>query len=199
MGTSTIFDIIVATIIAGAVLLMLIHLNQTVAYSTYSTTNDLMIQTNMTTIVQMIENDFRRIGYCANPDKIPDGSKAILTADAHSITFQTSVNADTNVDVVGYSIGDTSTCRNTPNPRDRMLYRTVNGKRQGFVLGLTKFDFLFYDALKIDTIALPIPYPTGIYNIQLSILLESPYAYDTLYSYSYWRQIRLASRNLSNR
>jgi hypothetical protein len=199
MGHSTIFDIISSMIIGGFIVLLIVHLNLTLANSTYTTTNDLNMQTNMTTLVRIIENDFRKIGYCADPLKIADPSKSILSVGLNSIKFVSDIENKGIVDTVYYYLGDTSSARVTPNPRDRILYRVVNRKSpQGYNLGVTKFDFLFYNALG-DSLSFPVNPPSRIYSMRLSILLESPYAYDTTYAYSYWRQLRLAARNLRNR
>jgi len=199
MGSSTILDIIASTVLAGFVLLMIINLDETLANSTYTTTNDFDVQTNMTTLVEMIEKDFRRIGYCANPSNFPDPSIAMREATASSIKFLSDVNNDGNIDSVRYYVGDTSSARFTPNKYDVMLYRQVDLQTpQAFSLGVVTFNFLYYNAL-MDTLTFPITNPAQVNSIQLSILLESRYAYDTVYSYSYWRQLRLAARNLRNR
>jgi type II secretory pathway component PulJ len=199
MGSSTMIDIIASFIIAGFILLMIINLNQSVADSAYVTTNDLAVQTNMTTLVQIIESDFRKIGYCSNPTNFPDPTKAMREATAHSIKFLTDVDGNGNIDSIRYSIGDTSSCRSTANPRDVMLYRQINQQTpQKLALGVVRFDFLYYNTL-MDSLTFPIATVSQVSSIRLSILLESPYAYDTTYSYSYWRQLRLAARNLRNR
>jgi hypothetical protein len=199
MGTSTIIDIIGSFVIAGFLLLMVNNLNGTVTATAFTTTSDLIVQQNMTTLVRIIEEDFRRIGYCKDPMKIPDPTKSIRSADQHSIEFLTDVNNDGFVDTVKYSIGTTAGLTSTPNPRDMLLYRTVNkAATTGYSLGVTKFDFLYYNA-QADSMTFPITTPSAIYAIRLSILLESPFAYDTIYSYAYWRQLRLAARNLKNR
>jgi hypothetical protein len=199
MGSSTMIDIIASFIIAGFILLMIVNLNQTLAESTYVTTNDLSVQTNMTTLVKIIETDFRRIGYCANPSNFPDPTKAMREVQPHSIKFLTDVDGNGNIDSIRYWVGDTTSCRKTANPRDVMLYRQINQQTaQQFSLGVVTFDFLYFSAL-MDSLSFPISNPAQVNSIRLSILLESPYAYDTTYSYSYWRQLRLAARNLRNR
>ncbi|MBI5020852.1 MAG: hypothetical protein HZB59_05400 [Ignavibacteriales bacterium] len=199
MGSSTILDILSSIIIAGFLLLMVIHMNSSLVYSNYTTTNDLTVQENLVSLVRMIEDDFRRIGYCREYTKVPDPSKAILGAGRHNIKFQTDLLNVGNVDTLEYSIGTISGLTGTPNPRDMYLFRDINNRRgSGISLGVTKFDFVYFDA-QGDSLPFPISNPNAIYEIQLSVLLESPYAYDTTYSFAFWRQLRLAARNLKNR
>jgi len=199
MGHSTIFDVISSIVIGGFLLIIITQLYGTVAENTYANTSDLTVQENLVALVRIIENDFRKIGYCSDPSKIPDPSKSILTADEHSISFRTDVENDGVVDTLRYSTGLPSGLTSTPNPRDKFLYRVVNNMSStGISLGVVKFDFLYYNAIG-DSLSFPISNPNEIYAMRLSMLLESPYAYDTTYTYAYWRQLRLAARNLKNR
>jgi hypothetical protein len=199
MGSSTILDILSSIIIAGFLLLMVTRLNGTLVESSYTASSDLTVQENLVALVRIIEEDFRKIGYCKDPAKIPDPSKSILAADQHSITFLTDVDNNAAVDTLRYYVGTTAALTSTTNPRDMMLYRVINNQpSQGFSLGVTKFNFLYYDALA-DSLSFPIDNPNAIYSMRLSVLLESPFAYDQNYSFAYWRQLRLAARNLKNR
>lgn len=199
MGHSTIFDVISSIIIGGVLLIIITQLYGTVAENTYTNTSDLTVQENLVALVRIIENDFRKIGYCSDPSKIPDPSKSIITAHEHSISFRTDVDNDGVVDTLRYSTGLPSGLTSTPNTRDKFLYRVVNNQSStGISLGVVKFDFLYYNAVG-DSLSFPISNPNEIYAMRLSVLLESPYAYDTTYTYAYWRQLRLAARNLKNR
>ncbi len=200
MGQSTILDVLGSILLAGFLLLIITRLDGSIVDSTFGTTSDETVQENLTTLVRIIETDFRKIGYCSDPSQIPDPTKSIIAADQHGITFRTDVDNDGVVDTLRYYVGTTASLSRTPNPRDFMLYRSIVNKKEttGFSLGVTTFDFLFYDAMS-DPIAFPVTTPNAIYAMRLSILLESPFAYDTSYSYAYWRQIRLAARNLKNR
>lgn len=199
MGHSTIFDVISSIVIGGFLLLIITQLYGTVAENTYTNASELTVQENLVALVRIIENDFRKIGYCSDPVKIPDPSKSILTADEHSISFRTDVDNDGFVDTMKYLTGLPSGLTSTPNPKDKFLYRIVNNQpSQGISLGVVRFDFLYYNALG-DSLSFPISNPNEIYAMRLSVLLESPYAYDTTYTYAYWRQLRLAARNLKNR
>jgi hypothetical protein len=198
MGGKVLIDIIGSTIIGGFLLFMVLNLNGTVQRTVFSTGNDLSVQENLVNIVSMIEHDFRRLGWCYDQTKIPDPTKSIISATRNSIKFVTDVNSDGNLDTLEYKFDSTQVAGQTANPHDRMLYRTLNRVVQPLYVGMTQFDFKFLDALS-DSIPFPIVSAQGIYEMQLSITLESPSAYDTTYSYAYWRQLRLTSRNLKNR
>ncbi len=199
MGNSTILDILGSIILGGYLLLMIFRLNGTVTETVFTNGSELTVQENLTTLVNMLEYDLRKIGYCADPYNMPDPSKAILAASAHSIRYLTDLRRDGSVDTVEYYTGLASSLTSTPNPRDRVLYRVVNNTQvMGFDMGIAKFDFMFFDA-QGDSLEFPIPTPSAIYLVRLSIMVESSHAYDSSYSYAYWRQIRLAARNLKNR
>ncbi|HUN65520.1 MAG TPA: hypothetical protein VMW43_05415 [Bacteroidota bacterium] len=198
MGNSTILDIIGSVVIAGFLLMIVLNLYGTISNATFVTNNELVVQTNLVTLVTLMEHDFRRLGYCANPVKVADPTLNIKAASAHSISFVTDVNCNGNLDTLTYSVSDTSALHSTTNPHDMFLLRTIDGVTQRLSLGLTMFNFSYYDVLG-DSIPNPVADPRQIYTMQLSIELQSPAAYDTTYSYAYWRQLRLTSQNLRNR
>ena len=80
MGTSVILDILGSTVIGGILLMNLFQINGTAIENTYTGTGELIAQTNLSTIVQVLENDFRKIGYCADWEKIPIPTQAVLSA-----------------------------------------------------------------------------------------------------------------------
>ena len=199
MGSSTLLDIIGSTIVGGILLVLVIQLGGQLSGMNYTYSNDLKVQTNLTTLVSLIETDFRKIGYCAIPLKFPDPTKALLLETKHSIKYIGDINNDGNLDTVYYYAGNTASASFTQNPRDMLLYRRINSAApSAYNLGVTVFDFLYYDAIG-DSLPLPIADPSTVYAIRISVLLESPDAYDTNYSNAYWRQLRLSARNLRNR
>lgn len=196
---STILDILGAIVIGGFLLLAIIRMNGTTVESTYVYSADLTVQSNLVAVGGLIEYDFRRIGYCADPSKIPDPSKSILAADSNRIKFLTDVDSDGNVDTVQFYVGPTSELSGTPNPRDRLLYRVVNQEQaKGVNLGVTQLSLQYYDALA-DLLSFPITVPSAIYTMRISLTIENSAAYNEKYTTAFWRQIRLAARNLRNR
>lgn len=199
MGFSTILDIIGSMIIGGILLTTTWRLSDAATEKTYNGSGELSLQQNLVVTAQIIENDFRKIGFCEDWNKLPDPSKAIISADLNSIKFLTDTNLDGELDSIRYFLGPTSELSMTPNPRDRMLYRVVNNETPGGSnLGITQFFMIYYDALG-DTIPLPITITGEIASVEINITVENVAAYDTSYSSAYWRQIRMIARNLRNR
>ncbi len=199
MGFSTLLDILGSMIIGSILLTTTWRLSDAATEKTYNGSGELSLQQNLVTIAQIIENDFRKIGFCEDWNKLADPSKAIISADLSSIKFFTDTDLDGSLDSVRYYLGPTSELYQTPNPRDRMLYRVVNNEQPGGSnLGITQFYMIYYDALG-DTINLPITIPGEIASVEINVTVENVAAYDTSYSSAFWRQIRMVARNLRNR
>lgn len=200
MGFSTLIDIFGSTIIGGLLFLTLLRLNDTATQNTYTFSGELQVQQNLVATVQLLEYDFRKIGYCSDFTKIPVPSRAILSADSTSIKFLSDVAPeDGKVDTVKYYLGPASELSMTPNPRDRMLYRVINGATpRGANLGVVEFRLTYFNSLG-DTISFPVKVPGEIYTMQIDIKCENTSAYDRQYTSAFWRQIRLAARNIRNR
>jgi len=199
MGFSSILDILGSTIIGGMLLVIILRLNDAAVQNTYNNSGELSSQQNIATIVQILETDFRKIGFCKDWNKIPIPSRAIIIADSNKIKYLTDIEADGFVDTMYYYIGSTNEILTTPNPRDRYLYRVVNGGLAVKVnLGVTEFKLVYFD-VRDDTINFPITVPGEIHSMQINVAVENVDAYDNQYSSVFWRQIRLAAQNLKNR
>lgn len=199
MGYSTILDIIGSVIAGGILLLILARTNASAIENTYNDNSDLITQQNLSTVVLLLENDFRKIGYCENWTLVPDPTKTILSADSTSIKFIGDVNNDGTVDTVYYYVGPTSELSGTPNPNDRILYRVVNGSvTKSGNMGITQFSLSYFDDFG-NQISFPITTPGSIAEIQITLQIQNTEAYNGQYVTSYLRQIRLAARNLRNR
>lgn len=199
MGISVILDILGSTVIGGILMMNLFQINSSAVENNYTGNGELIAQQNLSTIVQVLENDFRKIGYCADWKKIPIPTQAIISADSTSIKYLTDVDSDGNVDSMYYYLGPTSELLVTANPRDRLLYRVVNNETPVSVnLGVTQFKLSFFNVLG-NPISFPIAVPGEIYTMQIDITVEDVEAYNEQYSTVFWRQIRLAAKNLRNR
>jgi type II secretory pathway component PulJ len=214
MGSQVIIDIIGSFIIFGWLLLMSLRMNVGNSENMQTYRGELLVQQNLVEVTKLLEYDFRKIGFCLEPNMLPDPTKSILVADSNRIKFLTDVDLtgsgpDGTLDSIYYYLGPTSEIPETSNPRDRLLYRVVNNQTpNGSNLGVTYFNLKYFDALG-NVIALPI---TGvdlqrIQTIQISITVENVVAAELVetaplnqqYASAFWQQMRLSSRNYRNR
>lgn len=204
MGFSDVLDLAGSILIGGLIMLILFRMNSTAVENVYNNGGELSLQQNLAVTAKVLENDFRKIGYCAVWTKIPDPSKSILLADSTRIKFLTDIDKDGTgpdgeVDTLYYYLGSTSELTETANPRDRFLYRVINNESpKGINLGVTQFKLIYFDALG-DTINFPITVPSEIYTLEINLTVENVAGYNEQYSSAFWRQIRLTARNLRNR
>lgn len=205
MGNSTILDIIGSFVIAGFLFLMTMRLNQSATETSAAYHTQLNLQTNLTTMVSILEFDLRKIGYCRDYKKIPDPTQALLLADSTRIKFLCDFNNDGNLDSIYYWLGPVSELTDTPNPNDRYLYKRTNDLApEKWNFGVTTFRLKYYDALG-DSVAFPVVDPAIVNSMEISIQVQAADPYDQVYvndpfAYeTFWRQIRLVSRNLQNR
>ena len=208
MGFSSILDIMGSTLIGGMLMLILFRVNDATVENNYMYGGELVVQQNLVAVVELLEFDFRKIGYCEDWTKLANPLDYIVSADSNSIKFLTDLDSDGNVDSLTYFSGPVTELTGTPNPRDKLLYRVENDETPiGTNLGVTQFELVYYDALGAK-LASPVASPDLIQMIEINIRVEDVYGYDTanegkedldMYASAFWKQIRLAARNLKNR
>lgn len=179
---------------------------------------DVVVQENLVEISKLLEDDFRRIGYCKDPSKIPNPAMSLRIADSNKIRFLTDLPTgapgtagwlgDGNLDSITYYVGPTSETPETPNPNDKKIYRVENNNTPvGVNLGVTTFDLQYYDALR-NLLARPVADPREVQFMQITIEVQNyakiggqmnTAAFDTVYQSAFWRQVRIVAKNLNNR
>lgn len=195
MGYSTILDIVGATIIGGILLLNLLKMNENVYAVDNATGHDVNLQVEVVNVANIIDSDFNKIGYCADPANINDSSKVIF-ADTSSIKIVFDVDKDGDYDIIHYFVSDTSVLNSTPNPRDRMLYRKVNNDFPFIVSNnITEFKLQYLGAM-YDTLTAPLASPGLATYIKISFRVEDPFAFDEKYTEAFWRRLTVTSKNL---
>lgn len=217
MGFSTLIDILGSTLVGGLILLILFRMNDSSVENHYLNSGEMIVQSNLLSVIELLEHDFRKIGYCEDYDKIPNPAIAIIEATDTSIAFQTDVSisqavqtGDGEVDILKYWVGSPidSDVMGTPNPKDRILYRQVNSETPlSANLGITQFNLKYFDDDGEEIATMPSAPPLGIITLQIDVTVENTASYgdaaDTdVYSKdksAFWRQIRLSAPGLSIR
>ena len=192
-------------------MLLSIHqLNQSASENSSHYNGDLISQQNLVSIVELLEHDFTRIGYCENVDSMVSPEDMILAADSTSITFLTDLAQSASnfrgngiPDKLVYELGPD--VNETPNPNDKILYRYIKGTtKDASNLGITQFRIHYFDNMSN---LLPHPIDTKkIAYMQIDLKVEDCYGYDTANSEKtdlekfptvFWRQIRMATKNMN--
>lgn len=202
MGFSTLIDIIGATILGGILLIMVNKLNERAIETNIVYGSDKLLQMEVVQLADLLESDFRRIGYCEDPSKVSDSTQIIISADTSQIKFITDTNRDGNLDTLQYYVSDTLALNMTKNPRDRILFRKHQDYPNEQILNvssnITHFYLRYFDALNVE-LSSPVASPSLISYMEISFKVEDSEAYDEQYSEAYWQQVRLTSRNLRKR
>jgi len=201
MGYSTIIDIVGSIIMGGVLMVILLTTNSNAVQNTYTYGGDLSIQQGLTSITQIIDSDFRKIGYSSILTIVLDPTKIILLADTSSIKFLSDVNNNGSVDTVYYYLGATSELSYTTNPRDRNLYRITHDSSSAITMkspGVTIFRFAYFDSLG-NALSCPVSSLAKIAKIQISLKMESAIPYKGTYVSSAWNSTKRISVNVLDR
>jgi hypothetical protein len=204
MGTSSLLDIIGSFLVAGILLLMGLQLNATAMEVKAVYSQNYNLQTNLTTVVDIMESDFRKIGYCRDWRRVADPTQSIRIADSNRIRFRCDYNNDGHLDSVTYAVSSPNKLLDTPNPYDMLLYRVLNTDTTVLRLGITQFRFTYRDG-EDSLIAFPITNPRLVYYMTITVAVSNPAPYVDQFSNDpskyqvYWKQMRLITKNLANR
>ena len=181
MGFQIFLDIAGAIVLGGAFLINLLRFQGDDLQTKQESHDDIVAQQNLTALVSLLEEDFRRIGYCAVKGNMT--GPVILCAGPDYISFKTDLVTGANpegdgfVDSVAYLTGPLLST--TPNPRERMLYRRENqGEWNVSSLGVTYLDFK-YHRYNGDTLARPVAASQlkEITSIEVTVRVENQYPF----------------------
>lgn len=179
-----ILDLMGSTIIGGGIMLMLLNFNIFQSNSVFASDSELQLQQNAKTLAEIMNHDLRKIGYRCD-------STAFIQADSEYISFYSDIDRDGSIDKVEYFLGDTSTASATPNPRDKVLLRIVNGDTiSGPSLGLVKARFSY-----LNSVGSPTSTFTEIKYIKAELWIEPYEPVNGEYPFTYW-ELTINPRNL---
>jgi hypothetical protein len=206
MGLQVILDLLGAVALGGTFLLNLLQFQVQNLQSKQESHDDIVAQQNLIALVNLFEEDFRRIGYSA--DRATMTGPVITCAGTDYISFKTDLvtpanpEGDGTVDSIAYMIGPLLTT--SANPRERMLYRRENdGPWQVSSLGVTYLEFR-YHKYNDDSLARPVAADRlkEITGIEVILRVENQYPFtlatsvDSLDIVSVnWRQLDFEIKN----
>ena len=146
-----ILDIMGSSLIACIMFLLILKLNIYSDQAKFYSDNDLKLQQNAKTLAEIINYDFRKIGYNYE-------GTSIIAAQPKYIKFYADMNEPGTpgygtVDVIEYYLGDSTEVAATPNPRDKILYRVENSIDTigGPSLGLIDIRFSYLNSRGLAT------------------------------------------------
>ena len=149
-----ILDLLGSSFIGGMILLMVMQMNLFMSNGRSFSDQELQMQQNAKTQADIINFDFRKIGY-------EHSGTSILIAEKEKIKFVGDLERPGEagygtLDTVEYFVKDSSFATGTSNPRDIILVRVLNNKDTiaGPSLGLVKLNFSYLDSLSTPTIDL---------------------------------------------
>lgn len=166
---SALFDVVASTFIGAIVLLMILGFNGTIAENAASQSIKMTAQSNLGALEDILEYDFRKIGYMVDATPADSG---IIAAGRTSVTAKGDFNNDGTVDVLRWYI-DTTTATGLANTNTRFLHRVVNGLDQKINLGTTAFSLSYIDKWGTPITADPVPLPSVVHGIRIALNVES--------------------------
>jgi len=177
-------DLMGSTIICGLIVSMIINFNVFQSNSIFSSDSELQLQQNAKTLAEILNHDFRKIGYRYD-------NTAFVEADSERISFYSDVDRDGNIELVTYMLGDTTEVSGTTNPRDRILRRIVdNDTISGPSLGLTKAKFSYFNGSGVETTNL-----SEIQYVKAELWIETIEQVKDGFPFTYW-ELTINPRNL---
>ena len=150
-------------IIGGLLMLSLLGLNMNLSSRHHELSSGHISQSTADELITVIQDDFRKIGHRVT------GQNHIQRFDSTRIIFLGDLDNDSEVDSVEYMLSDTTAVPQTPNPRDRYLYRMVNGASpKPIALGIVSFRLSGFDELGNATMA-----PETLRTIEIALEVEA--------------------------
>ena len=177
----TIFSMVIGGIVVILIQALLLSMRMTSGTQAMNTDT----QTNLASVTDIIENDFRKIGYRITSP----ADSSIRYADTGKIIISGDIDNNGTVDSVRYYLGSVRPPANV-NPRSRYLYRRVNTSEQIVNVGITRFYLVYYDSLGNQLTAVPsVSSPKRISSLRLMLNVESTFPYDTVYAGATYEQM----------
>jgi hypothetical protein len=182
---NTILDIAGSVLISFSIMFIILHLNVFSNQQKFASDKELEIQRNSKTLGEILSHDLRKIGY-----RYP-GSNPFITTQEKVLSFYGDIDSNNVVDIVSYSLSDSTMAFATVNPHDKILYRTINSDTaKGPSLGLVNLKFSYLNNIGAKTAI-----QDSIRYVRAEIWVQSSEPIDTTYLFTYW-EMTIHPRNI---
>ncbi len=184
-------DVVGSIIIGGFIILIVANLNLAITTSSSEILFSNIAQYELSSVLNIAEQDFSKIGYKASGDKISLAKK-------NEIKFSADIDDNGSVETVHYYWGEKSELTSTQNPNDRPLYRSIDNETGKTIGRITDFTLSYYDSSskKLSYSSLEnASTRRKIKSIKIYLKVESPEIVDSLYHGAEWRR-KLSPKNL---
>jgi hypothetical protein len=187
-----VYDILGSMIIGGMILVMVLGFNANIIEGAALQTFKTNVQGNMTTVTNIMEYDFRKMGFQV---AFPQDS-SISYADSTRIIFKGDFDNNGATETLQYNYVAGTQAPGAVNPRARVLFRSYNGgPAQSMNIGITRFRFTYYDSVGTTMTGNVIARPSLIKSFKVTINMESKEPYNSQYAGVCWDRI-IKPRNL---
>lgn len=193
---SILLDIFGSVIIAGMLFMLIIKLDLFSSQTSYASDSELKLIQNTKTLAEIIDYDFRKVGYRVS-------GNAIEIAEEKKFKFKADINFDNNPNTIEYTVSTSEKVKGTENPDDIILYRIVDSDTSGGPsLGLVNIKFSYLDSA-LTIISSPVS-PTDINKIRYIKTemwvqgvdkINDAFSDNSAYSKTYW-EFTINPRNL---
>ena len=163
------YDVVCSLVIGGILLVMIFSFNGNISASALGQTIRMTTQTNMTALGNIVEFEFRKIGYRIDA---PPADSGVLQAGRHTITVRGDFDNDGAVDQLRYYF-DSSSVSGLPNTNTHLLRRVFNGNDRVLSSCVTSCRFYYFDRNGMPLNDDPVPLPSEIFAIRLALNVES--------------------------
>lgn len=184
---TALYDVTVSTLIAGFIILTIVALNGVISDAAFETTTSVAVQEDISDVARIIEYDFYKIGYNADP--------AFLYADSEAVKFRSDIDRDGIADVIAYLLESPA----SEAVAYAQLFRSVNGSPRELIgTGIVEFKLQYFNALGTQLTGLSPTDSTklaSIRSMKIQIMLQSLISPDTVYGASYWERY-ISPKNL---
>lgn len=163
------FGIVISYIIAAFLTITIITITYTVGFSNQEVTTTLMKKNHSQAVQQILTNDIPKIGY-QHKNTL---STKFIKAEKHELSFYSNIDNDSlnTIETITWKFQPDKTPDHAQNPSTRTFTRTVDGDVTQMNVGVTNFEFRYYDSYG-DSI--PMPFPISNYDdiVQIEVEME---------------------------